>query len=838
MAGLVAFSAIAGMLLTTMVAPAIAVTGMAATATVDIFEKLPNFIEMNQLNERNNIFARRGDKNVRIATVFSQNRENVAWDEVSQYAKDALLSGEDRRFYEHGGVDVNSIVRAAIGNLASGGIQSGASTLTMQLVKNNYIQECLDRGDTEEQTIKECILEAQESSFDRKLREMRLAIQLEKQYTKKEILLAYLNIAGFGGNTYGIEAAAERYYDTNAANLTIAQAASLIAIVQQPGYRDLADPEHYKANQQRRNEILFRMLEDKRITKAEYDEARVTPVDETTVTLKTPKSGCLYAHEFARYWCDYVQNVVREDAGLPSLGATQEERLANWERGGYNIYTSLDLDLQKVAQESAMASAPPEEQRLELGAATTSMEVGTGWVITMAQNKIYNNTPEAANDSRLTSVNFSADTAYGQSGGFQTGSTFKPLTLLAWLKAGHGLNEVVDGTAKPRPGSVFTNSCIGRYGNEVWPIKNDSGGGRMTVLNATVASVNNAFVEMALKLDMCDIARIGDSLGIHSADGDPIHQEYPSFMLGLGEDEIAPLTMAAAYAAIANGGVYCKPRAIFMVVDPSGEKHDGQPKQCSKTEVPPDVAAAGIYAMGRAFANYGANPYDGVPMFGKTGSTTEFKQTWVMGVSSKVATATWVGNIKGDIPTTWYGYSQTRHQVARPILAAINAKYGGDPFPQPDPRFLSGSNAPRVPNVIGASPDGATAALRAAGLDVVRGGEVDSELPQGAVAATTPGPGNRLASGSTVTIYTSNGRLATAALPDVAAGDRTFDDARAILNGAGFAAISPGCVVLEPDGDTAPDPARLGRVVAMAPSAGTRVRPDQDVTLSVTQETC
>ncbi len=758
LAGLVTLSSIAGVLVTVMVAPAIAVTGMAATASAEVFESLPNYIKMTQLNERNHIFARRGGENVRIATVFSQNREAVAWDKVSQHAKDALLSGEDRRFYDHGGVDLGSVVRAAIGNLAAGEIESGASTLTMQLVKNIYIQECLEAGDTEEQTVSECIAAARETSLERKLREMRLAIQLEKQYTKDEILLAYLNIAGFGGNTYGIEAAAERYYDTHAKDLTIAQAASLIAIVQRPGYRDLADPEHYAANQERRDEILFRMREDRRITEAEYQEALATPVDETTVTLKTPKSGCLYASVYAKYWCDYVQHVIRQDDSLTGLGATPEERLANWDRGGYSVFTSLDLDLQKVAQESVMTAAPADEQRFELGAATTSLEVGTGWIRTMAQNKIYNNTPDAAKDSRLTSVNFNTDTAYGQSSGFQTGSSFKPLTLMAWLSAGRGLNEVVDGTMKPRPQHIFKNSCLeGGYKGEIWAIKNDSGSGRMSVLRATVGSVNNAYVEMALRLDMCDIARIGNSIGIHSANGDPIHHERVPFMLGLGEDHVAPLTMAAAYATIANKGVYCKPIAILGFFDPAGKEHDGQNPACEKSLLRPDVAAATIYALDRAFDNYGANPWDGVPMFGKTGSTTDFQQTWVMGASSKMATATWVGNVKGKVPTRNFGYDQTRHVIARPILAAINAKYGGEPFPQPDPKFLTGSRGAGIPNVLGSSVERATASLRAAGLNVVLGGEVDSDLPRGAVAATSPAPGSRAARGSTVTIYVSTG---------------------------------------------------------------------------------
>ena len=257
-AGMVGLSAVAGVLVTVMVTPALAVTGMAASNTIGIFESLPEYLRINEQTQRNVLYAQNTanpeDGYTAIATVYAENREEVGWDEVSQYIKDATVAGEDRRFYDHNGVDVQSIVRAAVGNAVSGGIESGASTLTMQLVKNIFITEAL-KADTIERR-DELIAQAQEQTLERKLQEAKFAIGLEKEYTKDEILLAYLNIAGFGGNTYGIQAAAQQYFGVPASEVTIAQAASLIAIVQQPGARSLGTPENYAANQERRDVIL------------------------------------------------------------------------------------------------------------------------------------------------------------------------------------------------------------------------------------------------------------------------------------------------------------------------------------------------------------------------------------------------------------------------------------------------------------------------------------------------------------------------------------------------------------------------------------------------------
>ena len=220
-----------------------------------------------------------------LASFYDQNRVEVGWDAISQYVKDAAIAGEDPRFYDHGGIDIQGTVRAAV-TTATGRETQGGSSIAQQYVKNVRVQECERMADvtaledlTEEERaaltgderhalIEEerlgCYDTVTETTIDRKLKEMRLAIGVEKRYTKNEILLGYLNIAGFGGTVYGIEAAANYYYSTSAANLSLAQAASLMAIVNNPAKFQLDKPDSetngvangYAENTARRNYIL------------------------------------------------------------------------------------------------------------------------------------------------------------------------------------------------------------------------------------------------------------------------------------------------------------------------------------------------------------------------------------------------------------------------------------------------------------------------------------------------------------------------------------------------------------------------------------------------------
>ena len=710
LAGFTGFSVLAGVLVAVMFAPLAAVTGITATNAVGIFDGLPEFVEIGAQPQKNEIFAIEGVDAAgapvyrRIAQVYDQNREEVGWPEVSPFLRDATIAGEDRRFYEHGGVDLKGVVRAALANTA-GGSQSGASTLSMQLVKNIAIQQALQKPDEAER--KAGIRAAQAATVDRKLKEMKLAIGLEKRYTKDEILLAYLNIAGFGGNNYGVQAAAQRYYGVSARDVTLAQAASLVAIVQEPGARGLDDPANYAANRERRDVILGNMYVEKTITRAQLDEALAVPVDPSTVVLAPYTNGCIAADPYATYFCDYVTALVPE---LEALGPTAAARSANWVLGGYKLYTTLDLRLQTVAQDAVVRQAPAADPRLALGASVVSVQPGTGRILSMAQNTRFDNTA-AGGGPGTTGVNYNTDRQYGGSRGFQIGSTYKVFTLINWLQSGHALDEVVDGNGRTVQQSAFTNSCTGGGAEDgpfagPWPFKNSSGErGNRTVMDATAASINGAYVSMGLELDQCATKRIAQSLGVHTANNvdDPATTDIVENQLGsnpsaiVGTNVIAPLTMAAAYAGLANHGTYCAPIAVESITDAADAVLPGQAQRCSPA-VSAEVAATTVYALENAMKRYAGNPRDGVPIFGKTGTTDDFDQTWLMSSTTAVTTAVWFGNVSGTFTLTRYpGGINNRHIIAKPVNAAANRLYPGGAFDRPAAHLVTGAKTPVPP---------------------------------------------------------------------------------------------------------------------------------------------
>ncbi len=834
-AGMLGLSALAGVLVTVMVTPALAVTGIAASNTIGIFEGLPEYIKINEQTQRNALYAsvsaNPADGYVQVATVFAENREEVEWDAVSQYIKDATIAGEDRRFYEHSGVDMQSIIRAGLGNLTSGGIESGASTLTMQLVKNIFITEAL-KADTIEKR-DELIDQAQEQSLERKLKEAKLAIGLEKEYTKDEILLAYLNIAGFGGNTYGIQAAAQQYFGVPASEVTIAQAASLIAIVQQPGARALNDPEKYPANQERRDFILRSMGAEGFISDAEMQEALDTPVDENFVTPTAPNNGCIAADVYAKQFCDYV---VKNVKNLESLGSTEEERIANWKLGGYDIYTTMNMSLQRVAQDRVRELIPTTSTILDIGSVAVSVEAKTGRILTMAQNRAFDDSLEGTADPNTTAINYATDREYGGSSGFQTGSTYKIFGLIAWLQEGRGLNEIVDASRFELNQAAFLDTCDdggGPWGGK-WEFKNSGGGGgtAMSVFNATVNSVNSAYASIGEQLDQCAIRSAAESVGVHRADNGPL-QTNPSAILGT--NEIAPLTMASAFAAIGNGGIFCEPIAVDRIVDRNGTELDGQQQECRRA-ITAEIAAAAAAPMAAVITGGTATRSrigDGVPIIGKTGSTDSFNQTWMVGTTTEVATAVWVGNVTGRVSMLRYpSGSAVRHDIFRTVMAAINGQYGGSGFPAPPARLQNGSGV-QMPDVAGQTPEQAKALLEGLGFRFEIEGQVDSALAEGLVAGANFAPGTLLARGMTVKVTTSLGNLIS--LPNVVGLE--YSAAVSEFNDAGFVNIVEQCTEIPPV-DEGGDPGLDGLVASQSPAGGSTVKYETNITLTVSRIAC
>lgn len=752
--GITGFGALAGLMVTAMITPALAVTSVSANSAIGVFDSLPEFIEVGQQAQRNTLWVSNtnnpADGYTKIAEVYWQDREEIALEAMSPHIINAAIAGEDRRFYEHHGVDVNSVMRAALGNVIAGGIESGASTLTMQLVKNTYIQRSQYLPTPEEQ---QAAYEAAiNTGFDRKLNEMKLAIGLEKQFTKEEILASYLNITGFGGNTYGVQSASQRYFGKSAADLNPAEAASLMAIVQYPSTRNLGNPENYAANQARRDVILAAMYAEDYLTEAQYQEALATPVSGSFITISPPSAGCLAGHEYARYFCDYV---VKNVENFESLGATPEERAKRWRIGGLDVYTTMNLSLQTVTQDRVWELVPNDEDALELGGATTSVEVSTGRVLAMAQNKVFNDTEEGGGIT-ATAVNFNTDRAYGGSSGFQVGSTYKIFALIAWLQRGFGLNEVVDASRMELDSAAFLDTCGDGGGPWVGPWEFRNSGNleipTATVFDATVRSINSAFASMAEQLDQCEIRFSAEALGVHRADRG-IVQTNPAAVLGT--NEIAPLTMATAFAGIAGGGVVCEPIIVDKFVTAEGTTIPGQEPNC-RQGITPDVAAATAAPM-RSVITGGtgsrANPGGEVPVIGKTGTTDAQIQTWMVGASTKVATAVWVGNIRGDYRMARYRNGTVlRHDIWRVVMQTANEQYGGDAFPDAPERLLQGSGV-SVPDITGLSVDEATVLLESLGLRL----EALEGMGGQRISAFLPAAGTYLARGMIIRVSATGG---------------------------------------------------------------------------------
>ncbi len=841
--GTLGFSAAAGVLVTVMVAPALAVTGITANNTVGIFNSLPEYIQLDSGAQQNTIAVRdftipEGEPGdwVNVATIYKQNREEVTLEEISDYLECAAIAGEDRRFYDHGGVDAPSLVRAAIGQITGDDGAGGASTLTMQTVRNILQQEALNNPDYTEQQRRDEIAKALDPTLDRKIKEMKLAIGLEKSYTKDEILAGYLNIAGFGGNTYGVQAAAHEYFGKSAADVTIAEAASLIAIVQYPNLRDLSDPEHFPANQDRRNVVLTAMAKYGCITKAERDEAIAIPVDENFINPQAASVGCRNAQTGYGFVCDYAVRAVQD---LASLGTTPAERQAAWDRGGYQLRLSIDLRVHNEAYRTVNEWAPASEDRFLLGAAAVSVETTTGRIISMAQNKTFDNDPETtAVDSTRSAVNFAVDSKHGGSIGFQPGSTYKPYVLLAFLNAGRGVGEHFNASIREVNQAEFTDTCEAQFSASgvlqgppwggKYDFRNDSNEqGSWDVRRGTAGSVNSVFIQMAKAVDQCDIRKLAESIGVHNGDNKTPLYTRPSCSIGGCENSIAPLQQAAAYAAIANQGVYCVPRMIdAVIVVSTGEPLAGETPNCSQSLVTPEVANTAAYAMEAVMGGTGSasNPNDGTPYIGKTGTTNGSIHTWMVGSSTAVSTAVWVGNVQGEqalrnIRVNGVQAGQLRHRIFKPIAQTIDGYYSGTAFPAPDPRLLTGTPV-QVPNVVGGTLEQAKNAIEVVELVFEDGGTVDSDLPAGTVVSTEPGVGTDVPRGTTIRVFTSNGLAKP--VPNVVGEDRVA--ATATLTAEGFD-VDDECVDDEDLGDETPPPA-MNSVTSQDPAAGTFRNPE------------
>ncbi|MBK6872925.1 MAG: penicillin-binding protein [Kineosporiaceae bacterium] len=774
LAAFLATSLVAGALVAGLLLPTVGAAGSFTRDAIGFYNSIPADLEDLPLPEGSTLYAR--DGKTPIATFYEENRVVTPLIRVAPIMQQAVVAIEDSRFYEHGGVDPKGLLRAMVSNKLNDGQVQGASTLTQQLVKNKLVESAVGEGD------KEGVKAATARKNARKVKEIRMAIELEKTKSKGEILEGYLNIAAFGQNNYGVEAASQYFFKTTAARLTLPQAALLAGIVQSPeSYNPFKHP---KAAKNRRGQVLTRMADLKVISEAQRAAADKAPLPTTP---QVAKAGCITAGASA-YFCQYALQMLLTDPRYAVLGKTEDARESAIRRGGYKIVTTLDARLQKAATAALMKKIPPAD---DSGVATSAVTVqpGTGQVLSIAQNTNFN--PQRGPGQ--TELNYGVDKVYGGAAGFQVGSTFKPFTLATWLSKGKGLFTNVTGDQQSWSGRDFS-ACGEPLGTPRFKVSNSEGSGppSISVMQATFNSVNLAYMDMASRLDLCDITKTAEAMGVHLAspptqavadcykDGTPVAGKLPTQCpaMILGALLISPLTMANAYATFAAEGTYCPPTPVLSVLDRSGKAQSIGATKCVSEAIPTNVARGVIYAGKRVFTE-GTARGRGIrwPAAGKTGTTDNSVRTWFVGYTKQLATAVVVADPK-DYPEARYAGGRSLNNrriggvgyghvfgatIAAPLWQSImTTGMDGLPredWPAPPAKMLEGSGI-KVAEVVGRTLGEATGILQGQGFKVRVGPPTASFIGPDRVAKSSPSAGGRLEKGSTVVIYPGDGSAA------------------------------------------------------------------------------
>ena len=519
------------------------------------------------------------------------NRALVPIDRVPEHLQEAVLAAEDARFYDHPGYDLQSIARAALVNVREGRVVQGGSTITQQYVKNTYFKHA-------------------KKTLERKARELRIAIELERQHSKSEILELYLNTVYMGEGAYGLKAAAEVYFRRGVRKLSLTDAALLAAIIKAPA---LYDPrEHPRRARERRDYVLRRMSELGMIDRATAEAARKRPLG------VSPRPPRLSIKE--PYFVEAVKREVLEDE---RLGDGDTERANALYRGGLQVKTTLRPRMQAAAEAAVRtvlgAKGDPE-------AALVAIEPSTGQIVAMVGGSNWNRSQ----------VNLALGTEGGGSGR-QPGSAFKPLVAAAALESGISIDTKYEAGA----------TAFVLPDDSTWAVSNAEGtaGGKISVYEALVHSVNGAFARLGLEVGPDRIATQARLMGVTAKL--PI---YPS--IALGAAEVSVLDMATAFATLANRGKYIEPTTISSIA-----LGDGQTLKPDQETIPGVISPGNLYLLNEALQDVitrgtGRGAYIGRPAAGKTGTTDDHADAWFVGYTPDLVAAVWVGYPQGRIPMT------------------------------------------------------------------------------------------------------------------------------------------------------------------------------------------
>jgi penicillin-binding protein 1A len=521
-----------------------------------------------------------------VATLFTENRKPVPWEGLGESVVQALLSVEDHRFELHSGVDWQAVIRAAWRNLGAGEVREGASTLTMQLARELYL--------------------GKERSWRRKAQEVLLARRLEKLYSKREILTAYLNEMYFGGGAYGIGAASSRLFGKTPSQLSVAQAALLVGLLQSPSHLNPAlNPEGALARQR---EVLERMRSLGKLSATEYRAAVEEPIsfaglpERETPMLKYP------------YFTTYALSTVAREVGEQNLY-----------RQALTIQTSLDIEAQRLLENCLKETLREEGPRWGVDAgAVVLIDNQTGSIRAMAGGAEW--TPQDQFNRAWQARR-------------QAGSSFKPFLYTAALEAGY------------QPFSPLLDAPLASSGLPWIPANADGRGlGQISLRQALVLSRNQATAQLVSSLGPHSLTELCGRFGFLSE-----MPEVPSLALGSGA--VTPLEMATAYSVFPNQGWLVESHAVIEAVDDSGRRLVDHRFPWISQATGPAVAAQMTDLLLEAVASGtgGAAAVPGLSVAGKTGTTDGHRDAWFVGFTPGYTMAVWLGNDDNSGSAGLYG---------------------------------------------------------------------------------------------------------------------------------------------------------------------------------------
>ncbi|MFC5007228.1 transglycosylase domain-containing protein [Dactylosporangium cerinum] len=672
MARLALCGVISGLVVAAGVLPLALIGGSTVNAGRDVWVNLPSNLAMPPPPQATYVYA--NDGRTLITTFYDENRKDVPLDQIAPVLQQAVVAAEDTRFYQHRGVDGRSVLRALVSN-GRGGAQQGASTLTMQYVRNVLKN---DPSLSPQQRV-----DAGADTPARKVREMRYATMLEQHLSKQDILKGYLNIAYFGAGAYGIYAASQTYFGKSALDLTLPEAALLAGLLQSPDGDNPISGDRTAALQ-RRAYTLDAMTKMGVISAA---DAAAAQAQELKINERDLPNNCVSvppAHNDWGFFCDYFRQWW---GSQPEFGATRAERDETLRTGGYTVVTSLDPGIQaSTLNQSLSVYGYGSARSMPLAVVTP----GSGRVLAMAVNRHYSLAPNPPQHPRYPNSVNQLIAGGGGVAGYQAGSTFKMFTMLAALDAGLPLNTRFNAPSRLAtgwPGSG-PGSCGGR-----WCPANESPSwmnGDRTMWNGFGRSVNTYFVWLEQQIGARRVVEMAQRLGITFRSGADAAMaakadQWGSFTLGVAST--TPLDLANAYAAVAAGGLYCQPLPVLSITDTNGRPVDAAAPKCRQV-ISADVAAAATDAARCPVSRSSAyNKCDGGtaenvsgilggrPVAGKTGSSEYNSTETFVGFTPQIAAAGIAVNVDNPNDQVGSGVAgSVNAAVAQTIAAALRGQ--------------------------------------------------------------------------------------------------------------------------------------------------------------------